>query len=94
MRAEARRWFTRAADRAASLAASLEAQRAFERAAGLTDEGVERGRSLARAGELAVMGGRMDEAEPLLEEAIAIFEAAGQRAEAAGAQARLGESSS
>ena len=42
---EARRWFTRAADRAASLAASLEAQQAFERAAGLTDEGVERGRS-------------------------------------------------
>ena len=91
VRAEARSWFTRAADRAASLAASLEAQRAFERAAGLTDEGVERGLSLARAGELAVMGGRMDEAEPLLEEAIAIFEAAGQRAEAARAQSRLGE---
>ncbi|WP_348209498.1 AAA family ATPase [Gaiella sp.] len=91
VRAEARRWFTRAADRAASLAASLEAQRAFERAADLTDEGVERGHSLARAGELALMGGRMEEAEPLLEEAISILEAANRRGEAAGAQARLGE---
>jgi len=91
VRAEARRWFTRAADRAASLAASLEAQRAFERAAGLADEGIERGRSLSRAGDLAAMGGRMDEAEPLLEEAIAILETCGQGAEAAGAQARLGD---
>jgi len=90
VRAEARRWFTRAADRAASLAAPLEAQRAFERAADLTDEGVERGRSLARAGELASMGGRMDEAESLLEEAIAIFEAADRRTEAAAAQSQMG----
>jgi len=91
VRADARRWFTRAADRAASLAASLEAQRSFERAADLSDEGAERGLSLARAGELAVIGSRMDEAEPLLEEAIAIFVAAGEPAEAARAQARLGE---
>ncbi len=91
VRAKARSWFTRAADRAASLAASLEAQRAFERAAGLTDEGVERGRSLARAGELAMMGGRVEEAEPLLEEAIAILEACDHRGEAASAQAQLGE---
>ena len=91
VKAEARRWFTRAALRAASLAASLEAQRAFERAAGLTDEGVERGRSLARAGELAVMGGRVEEAVPLLEEAIDILGGSGFPAEAAAAQVRLGE---
>ncbi len=91
VRAEARRWFTRAADRAASLAASLEAQRAFVRAADLAGEEVERGRSLARAGELAVMGNRMDEAEPLLEEAIDILHAAGARPEAASAEVRLGE---
>ncbi len=91
VKANARSWFTRAADRAASLAASLEAQRAFERAAGLTDEGVERGRSLARAGELAMMGGRVEEAEPLLAEAIAILEACDRRGEAASAQAQLGE---
>ncbi len=91
VRAEARRWFTRAADRAASLAASLEAQRAFVRAAGLAGEEVERGRSLARAGDLAVMGSRLDEAEPLLEEAIGILRAAGARPEAASAEVRLGE---
>ena len=91
VRAEARRWFTRAAERAASLAASLEAQRAFERAADLAGDEAERGRSLARAGELAVMGGRFDEAAPLLEQAIAILTRIGERAEAAGAQVRLGE---
>ena len=75
-RGEARRWFTRAAERAASLAASLEAQRAFERAAGLAGEEAERGNSLARAGDLAVMGGRFDEAESLLSEAITILDPA------------------
>ncbi|HZO48551.1 MAG TPA: AAA family ATPase [Gaiellaceae bacterium] len=91
VRAEARRWFTRAAERAASLAASLEAQRAFERAADLAGERVERGRALARAGDLAGMGGRVDEAVPLLEEAIEILVAAGERADAARAEVRLGE---
>ncbi len=91
VRAEARRWFTRAADRAASLAAPLEAQRAYERAAELTDDDVERGRSLARAGELAVMGARFDEAEPLLEEAITILHAAGAPTDAAAAENALGD---
>ena len=91
VRGEARRWFTRAAERAASLAASLEAQRSFERAAGLADEESERGLALARAGELAWMGGRMDEAEQLLEEAIAILQQEGKRADAANAAIRLGE---
>ena len=91
VRAEARRWFTRAAERAASLAASLEAQRAFERAADLAGEETERGRSLARAGDLAVMGGRLDEAAHLLEEAIRILVASGDRADAARAEVRLGE---
>jgi predicted ATPase/class 3 adenylate cyclase len=91
VRAEARRWFTRAAERAASLAASLEAQRSFERAAGLADEESERGVALARAGELAWMGGRLDESEQLLTEAIQILQSAGKRAEAANAESRLGE---
>ncbi len=91
VKAAARLWFTRAAERAASLAASLEAQKAFERAAGLTDEGVERGRSLARAGGLAMMGGRVEEAESLLVEAIAILESCDHRGEAASAHAQLGE---
>ena len=90
VRAEARRWFTRAAERAASLAASLEAQRAFVRAADLAGNEAERGRSLARAGEHADRGGRLEEAAPLLEEAIDILQRAGERAEAARAQVRLG----
>jgi class 3 adenylate cyclase/predicted ATPase len=90
VRAQARHWFTRAADRAASLAASLEAQRAFERAAGLAAGEAERGLSLARAGELALMGGRLDEAEQLLREAIEILAAAGMPS-AASAEANLGE---
>ena len=52
---------------------------------------VDRGASLARAGDLAVTGGRLDEAEPLLREAIEILERGGARAEAANAEARLGE---
>jgi class 3 adenylate cyclase/predicted ATPase len=91
VRAHARGWFTRAAERAASLAASLEAQRAFERAAELSTEQRERGRSLARAGDLAVTGGRLDEAIPLLEDAIEILVAEGLRADAAQAEVRLGE---
>ena len=91
VRAEARRWFTRAAERAAAVAAPLEAQRAFERAAELAGSEPEQGRSLARAGELAVMGGRMDDAERLLVTAIAILDREGMRAEAATAQSRLGD---
>ena len=91
VRAEARSWFTRAAERAASLAASLEAQRAFERAADLAGNQTERGRSLARAGEHAVGGGGLEEAAALLEEAIDILRRAGERADAARAQVRLGE---
>jgi len=90
VRAEARRWFTRAAERAASLAASLEAQRSFERAADLAGDPVERGQSLARAGELALAGGRLDEASSLLEEAIAIL-GGDSPTDAAVAQVRLGE---
>jgi tetratricopeptide (TPR) repeat protein len=91
VRAQARLWFTRAAERAASLAASLEAQRAYERAAELAEDASGRGRSLARAGELAVMGGRLDEAETLLEEAITILEESGDRTDVARTEVRLGE---
>jgi class 3 adenylate cyclase/tetratricopeptide (TPR) repeat protein len=91
VRAEARNWFTRAAERAASLAASLEAQRAFVRAADLAPDEVERGKSLSRAGQLAIMGNRLEEAESLLREAIDILSGAGASVEAAGAENALGE---
>jgi class 3 adenylate cyclase/predicted ATPase len=90
VRAEARAWFTRAAERAASLAASLEAQRAFVRAADLSDDDLARGKALAQAGGLAIMGNRADEAESLLRDAIALLEPLDARA-AADAQNRLGE---
>ena len=70
VRAQARAWFTRAAERAASLAASLEAQRAFSRVAELSDDAVERGKALTRAGQLAYAAGSVDTAESLLAEAI------------------------
>jgi predicted ATPase len=91
VRTRARDWFTRAAERAASLAASLEAQRSFERAAGLASDELQRGTSLARAGDLAVAGGRSDDGEALLREAIEILDRVGARSEAANAESRLGE---
>jgi len=90
VRAQARAWFTRAAERAASLAASLEAQRAFSRVAELSDDAVERGKALTRAGQLAFAGGALDEAESLLREAIDAIGAHDRPASAA-AENALGE---
>jgi tetratricopeptide (TPR) repeat protein len=90
VRTAARTWFTRAAERAASLAASLEAQRAFVRAADLADDPVERGKALARAGRLATAGNRLEEAESLLLEAIALLDPRDARA-AADAANELGQ---
>ena len=56
IKASAREWLTRAAERAAALAAPEEAQRAFEGAAELADEPLARARLLERAGELARAG--------------------------------------
>jgi predicted ATPase/class 3 adenylate cyclase len=90
VRAAARAWFTRAAERAASLAASLEAQRAFVRVAALADDPVERGKALTRAGRLATAGNRLEEAENVLMEAIALLEPRDARA-AADAANELGQ---
>ena len=90
VRAQARAWFTRAAERAASLAASLEAQRAFSRVAELSDDAVERGKALTRAGQLAFAAGRVEEAESLLSEAIDTIGARDRPASAA-AENALGE---
>ena len=90
VRAQARAWFTRAAERAASLAASLEAQRAFSRVAELSDDAVERGKALTRAGQLAYAAGSVDKAESLLPEAIDTIGAHDRPASAA-AENALGE---
>ncbi len=91
VRAEARRWFARAAERASSLAATVEAQRAFERAAGLTADDGEQGALLARAGDLAIAGGRLEDASRLLLSAIELLDASDRHAEVAAAQARHAE---
>src|SRR5205807_760870 len=72
-RAAARKWFIRAGERAASLASAAEAQRGFDRASELADDDVERAKLALRAGELAVMAGRYDDAEDRLGTAIDIF---------------------
>ena len=58
IRASARGWLERAAERATSLAAAEEAQRAFEAAAELADDPSERARLIERAGNMARMGNR------------------------------------
>ena len=73
IRASARGWLERAAERATSLAAAEEAQRAFEAAAELADDPSERARLIERAGDMARMGNRMNEAEKLLTSARELY---------------------
>jgi tetratricopeptide (TPR) repeat protein len=80
----------RAAERAASLAAADEAQRYFEQAAELADDALQRARMRERSGEMAWMRGSVEEAQPFLEEAMALFEQQGQTHAAARVSARLG----
>jgi class 3 adenylate cyclase/tetratricopeptide (TPR) repeat protein len=77
IRASARNWLERAAERATSLAAAEEAQRAFEAAAELADDPSERARLIERAGNMARMGNRMSDAEQLLTRARDLYTEAG-----------------
>jgi len=77
VKGRAREWLRRAGERAASLAATDDAQRAFEAAAGLADDPVERARLLERAGDRARSANRLDESEALLREAEALTREAG-----------------
>ena len=77
IRASARGWLERAAERATSLAAAEEAQRAFEAAAELADDPSERARLIERAGDMARMGNRMNDAEQLLTRARDLYTEAG-----------------
>jgi class 3 adenylate cyclase/tetratricopeptide (TPR) repeat protein len=81
----------RAGERAASLAASLEAQRYFEQAAELADDAVDQARLIERAGVMARGGARSEAAIAHFERAMALFEEAGERHQAARVSARLGE---
>ena len=91
LRANAREMVVRAAERAASLGANAEAQRAYERAIELADEPLVRADFEERAGTMARMGVRPEEAAAHYEQAIELFGAAGASHPAARVSARLAE---
>jgi tetratricopeptide (TPR) repeat protein len=91
IKASARGWFVRAAERAVSLAAAAEAQRGFERAVSLADDAVERAGLLYRAGEMAWMASDLDSLERHLTEAITIFRGAGRALEEAQASSKIAD---
>jgi class 3 adenylate cyclase/tetratricopeptide (TPR) repeat protein len=91
VRALARGWFVRAAERSFSLAAAAEAQRGFERAASLAGGEVEGANLLCRAGDAAVMAGDLDAAERLFADAIAAFGRTGLAYEEAQTSSKLAE---
>jgi class 3 adenylate cyclase/tetratricopeptide (TPR) repeat protein len=91
LRARALEMLVRAAERAASLGASAEAQRAFERASGLTDSELVRAELGERVGVMAYIGGRIDDAAAAFEGSIQLFEAVGATHPAARVAARVAE---
>jgi tetratricopeptide (TPR) repeat protein len=79
----------RAGERAESLAAAAEARRYFQRAAELTDEGLEQAMLLARAGEMAARSADPDGARELLDEAVRLYEDGGDTHAAARVSTRI-----
>ena len=91
IRDEAREMLVRAAERAASLAADEEAQHAYERAIDLADDSVLQADLHERAGVMAQIGARPEEAGAHFEAAIALLTDAGETHAAARVEARLAE---
>jgi class 3 adenylate cyclase/tetratricopeptide (TPR) repeat protein len=91
IRQKAREHLVHAGERASSLAAPLDAQRHFEHAADLADDPLARAALLERAGTMAWIGGRLDDARRHLEAALTTFEKLGHVHEGARVLARLGE---
>ena len=89
VRKQAHALFVRAGERAESLGAPGEAQRYYAQAAGLTDDDVARAALFDRAGQMATRGGRSDESTELFEQAIRIYDAAGDTHAAARVTSRL-----
>jgi predicted ATPase/class 3 adenylate cyclase len=77
IRAKACEMFTRAGERAASLAANVQAQRAFERAIELTDDPLAQADLHERAGVATATGARAEEASSHFERAIELLEGQG-----------------
>ena len=82
----------RAGERAASLGANLAAQRYYERASSLVDDGVIQAGLIERAGMMAAVGARIEEAAAFYEDAQRRFEDAGEAHAAARVSARAAES--
>jgi class 3 adenylate cyclase/tetratricopeptide (TPR) repeat protein len=91
IKAKARAMLARAGERAASLAAVEEAQRYFEHAIELADDPLAEAELRERAGEMAAVGLRHEQAEAHYRPALELLEAAGQTHPAARVSARLGE---
>ena len=81
----------RAAERAASLGANAEAQRAFERAGELTGDTLAQAELHERAGVMAAIGARQDDAAANFQRAIDLFESAAASHPAARVSARVAE---
>lgn len=91
IRCKARDMLVRAGERAASLAAQSQAERYFAQAAELTDDATTRAGLLERAGQMAYLGGRLDEAQAHYEAAMELFESGNLTYPAARVSARLGD---
>ena len=91
IRDRAREMLIRAGDRAASLAATAEAQRAFERAADLSDDALVQAELHERAGTVARIGARGEEAKVCFERAIELYEGSDATHAAARVAARFAE---
>ena len=91
IRARAREQLERAGERAGSLGAAAEAQRYFEQAAELAADDLSRARLLERAASMAWRAARSEQATRHFEDALGIFEGAGESHAAARVSARLGE---
>ncbi|HWF58419.1 MAG TPA: adenylate/guanylate cyclase domain-containing protein [Candidatus Dormibacteraeota bacterium] len=91
IRTKAAEMMTQAAEHAASLAANPEAQHYFEEALHLVEGAQRQAEIHERAAEMALLGGRIDEAAEHFEQAITLFGAAGLAHPAARASARSAE---
>ncbi|HEX5246984.1 MAG TPA: AAA family ATPase [Gaiellaceae bacterium] len=90
IKAQACEALVRAAKHAESLAAAAEAWRYYAQAAALAAAPLDRAALLVEAGEMAGRARGADEATPPFEEALAVFDAAGDTHAAARASMRLG----
>jgi tetratricopeptide (TPR) repeat protein len=86
----ARDRLARAGERASSLAASADAQRYFDQAAALADDGLVEADLLERSGAMAFAAARLDEAADRSERARMLFESHGRTHSAARVSAQLG----